>query len=245
MRYILPIAMLFLSLCKTANARIIAYNVKISEWNGVYIKDTKTNRVIYKYMPRASMEFYSLYDTVDITGDGYNEIIIEHYSGGAHCCTDYIVLQTNKNGELKELWNFDAGNGGITKISDIDGDRIKEIITTADCLAYFADLPYAYTKPLPRIFKYKKGLHRFDESTLEYPWIFDKYILDYCKGIKNSSGEEERAYYVALVAIYMLKDQTLQGYLKCEKCGVSEETINWFYNYREELFNLLRGYYHF
>ena len=241
-RYVRIMLMLFL-LFRTGNTEIIAYDVKISEWKGVYIRDTKENVVIDRYMPRGPGEFYSVFDTLDITGDGVSEIIIEHYSGGAHCCTDYMVFDV-ADGYLNNVWNFDAGNGGVLRIEDIDGDKMKEIITACDCLSYFGDIPYYAAKSLPRIFKYRDG--KFTECTMKYPWIFDEYELNFCKSIKNAENEdEERGSYVGLVSIYMLKEELLHGYKRAESCGVSDKTIEWFYGLRNELYKILKEYYNF
>ena len=229
--------------CNREKSGIIAYNVKVGKNKSVYIKDLNKNEIIKKYISKHPEEYYSFYDTVDITGNGIAEIIIEHYSGGTHCCTDYIILDIS-NKKLKEIWNFYASNGSILKIEDIEGDGIKEIITACDCLAYFADLPYYVSRFLPRIFKYNDG--NFYECTMEYPGIFDPYVEKFCKGIKEAENDvEEKSNYLALMAIHILRGKTLQGHLKSEKCGSSVETINWFYFHRDELLKRLKEYYNF
>ncbi len=227
---------------KVEKKHIVAYNVKMGNRNGVHIKDIDKNMVIKEYIPEWEGEYYSVHDTIDVTGDGIKEIIIEYYSGGAHCCYDYIFIDIRDG--IKEIWRLEAGNGSIAGIEDIDGDGINEIITLCDCLAYFDELPYYVYRPLPRIFKYKGG--SFKECTLEYPWIFDDFEEEYCEGIKEATEpEEEKSSYLALLSIYILKGEILQGSRIAQQCGASQETVEWFMRYREELLNTLKKYYKF
>jgi hypothetical protein len=49
--------------------------------------------------------------TCDLTGDGEPDLIIEEFSGGAHCCTTYHVVQLGATPRM--LATIDAGNGAF------------------------------------------------------------------------------------------------------------------------------------
>jgi len=73
-------------------------------------------------------------------------MIIEGYSGGAHCCIhNYIIELSNP---LSILFDLDTGDNGI-EFDDLNKDGIMEIITREDVFAYW------YTSfagsPMPRV----------------------------------------------------------------------------------------------
>jgi hypothetical protein len=66
--------------------------------------------------------------TVDVTGDGVPEHLIETYSGGAHCCHTLYVLDTTRDGLLLAV--IDGTHSGF-RIADLDRDGVAEV-TLAD-----------------------------------------------------------------------------------------------------------------
>lgn len=69
----------------------------------------------------------------DINNDGYPEVIIESYTGGAHCCIGTKVYSLGENPVLI-LEKPESNAGG--KFQDLDGDKIYEYITYDDIFAY-------------------------------------------------------------------------------------------------------------
>jgi len=47
----------------------------------------------------------------DLTGDGVKDVIIQSWSGGAHCCYTFDVFSLGK--ELHRIWHHEAGNGHL------------------------------------------------------------------------------------------------------------------------------------
>ncbi len=78
----------------------------------------------------------------DITGDGIPDLILEAYSGGAHCCShNYIIELSNP---ISILLDLDTGDNGI-EFKDLNHDGMMEIVTYEDTFSYwntdFADSP--------------------------------------------------------------------------------------------------------
>lgn len=63
----------------------------------------------------------------DINGDGWPEIVLSDYSGGAHCCTHVTVLSLRPNGPVC-IFSEELGSGSA-EFSDLNGDRRIEIVT--------------------------------------------------------------------------------------------------------------------
>lgn len=63
----------------------------------------------------------------DINGDGWPEVVLENYSGGAHCCTFLIVLSLRAEGPAV-VFAEHLGSASASML-DLDGDGRKEILT--------------------------------------------------------------------------------------------------------------------
>jgi len=61
----------------------------------------------------------------DINGDGFPEVVLSDYSGGAHCCTTIAVISLRPQGPVV-IFNEELGSGGAD-FKDIDGDGRREI----------------------------------------------------------------------------------------------------------------------
>jgi len=63
----------------------------------------------------------------DINGDGWPEVVLSDYSGGAHCCTHLTILSLRPNGPVC-VFSEDLGSASAT-FADLDGDGRQEIST--------------------------------------------------------------------------------------------------------------------
>lgn len=63
----------------------------------------------------------------DINGDGWPEIVLNDYSGGAHCCTRLIIVSLRPDAPVC-VFAQDLGSASAD-IQDIDGDGRREIST--------------------------------------------------------------------------------------------------------------------
>jgi len=100
----------------------------------------------------------------DINGDGFPDLIVSDWSGGAHCC--YTTSVYSVGDEPKEILALSTGNCGPGEFEDLDGDGTLELVTCDDQFGYtyctFADSPFprvvyaydrargAYTPATPR-----------------------------------------------------------------------------------------------
>jgi len=75
----------------------------------------------------------------DINGDGYPDVIVETYSGGAHCCFGTQVFSLRKTAAL--ILQKPESNAGGT-FEDLNADGISEFVTYDDSFAY-QYCPYA------------------------------------------------------------------------------------------------------
>lgn len=86
----------------------------------------------------------------DINKDGYPEVIIETYSGGAHCCSSTLVYSLRTTPVLI-LQKPESNAGGV--FPDLDHDGIREFETADDLFAYLY-CPYAGSPSVRVIMEY-------------------------------------------------------------------------------------------
>jgi hypothetical protein len=72
---------------------------------------------------------------LDLDSNGKKEILIETYSGGAHCCTSLYIGRIRGN-SFKYIDTIYWGNCGF-EIKDLNNDGRKEIIGCNDMFAYY------------------------------------------------------------------------------------------------------------
>jgi hypothetical protein len=100
---------------------------------------------------------------VDINGDKIEELIIEEYSGGAHCCTFWHILALGD--EFKAFNKLDAMDGDF-KLEDINKDKIYEIITWDYGFAYW-NASFSECNPPKVILSYQNGQYLPDAKLMK------------------------------------------------------------------------------
>lgn len=89
----------------------------------------------------------------DVTGEGNPDVIVERFTGGAHCCFSVIVYDVGA-ALTRVLESAESNCGG--RFEDLDGDAVLEFITCDDLFAY-AYCPYAASPLVQVIMQYEPG----------------------------------------------------------------------------------------
>jgi hypothetical protein len=83
----------------------------------------------------------------DLNADGYPDLVVSAWSGGAHCCYSSGIYSVGET--VQQVLSLETGNCGPGELEDLDGNGTFEFITCDDRWAYsycsFAD------SPLPRV----------------------------------------------------------------------------------------------
>jgi hypothetical protein len=106
--------------------------------------------------PPIQIEFFDNLDPLtgsDITGDGRPEVIVETYSGGAHCCFSTLVYSLGERAE-KILETPAANCSGVFR--DLDNNAVLEFVTCDDRFAY-AYCPFAASPVVTAVLAYEAG----------------------------------------------------------------------------------------
>ncbi len=122
----------------------------------------------------------------DLTNDGTPEVIIERFTGGAHCCSGTEVYSVGDRLE-NVLSRVPAECGG--GFNDLNGDGVFEYITCDDVFAY-AYCPYVGS-PFPQVvMKYDPDLGYIPASP-EFPQVYDESIV---RNLESAQLSEAGAY---------------------------------------------------
>jgi hypothetical protein len=139
----------------------------------------------------------------DLDGDGEPEVLLDIYTGGAHCCVDTWIYRFN--GSSYTGTPAEWGDVGYT-LKDLDGDGVPELRSADDRFAY-AFTSYAESWFPPRVWQFRAG--RLSDVTRRYPSLAKadaKRILRIYHG-KNRRKLDLRGAVAAYVA-----DQYLLGH---------------------------------
>jgi hypothetical protein len=100
-------------------------------------------------------------------GPGHH-VIVQDWSGGAHCCFDYYVLHVHGVAVRRE--GVIRGGDCELKVADLDNDGAPELIACDARFAYAFDLPFADSPLLPVVYTFRDRSYVADNR--KYPQVF-------------------------------------------------------------------------
>ena len=105
-------------------------------------------------------------NTPDKTGDGNPDVMLEYYSGGAHCCTTYYFIELPKSGPVA-IREVDTGNAGMIPISKAASGGLR--FETADNAWAYWNMSFAGS-PMPSvILEFKDGVAKPNFALMKKP----------------------------------------------------------------------------
>ncbi len=161
---------------------------------------------------------------VDLDGDGQTEVVLDLYSGGAHCCS------------LDEIYSIDPTTGAVSqaehvwgdpegRLEDLSHDGRLEFVSADDRFAYTFDA-YAFSALPIEIERFVGGA--FIDVTDDYPALIasdaNRWYADYRQGIGAREGlgflaawaaDEDRLGHPGLVARVLARENRL-GHLRSD-----------------------------
>jgi len=137
----------------------------------------------------------------DLDGDGEPEVLVDTYSGGAHCCYSDLIYRF-ANGtytHINQLW----GDVGAT-IKDLDANGTPELVTVADVFAYaFASYADSWLPPL--VERYSAGT--LTDVTSNFPAVVKADAKRILKQLPSARRQHRDLR--GLVAAYVADQDTL------------------------------------
>lgn len=113
-------------------------------------------------------KFSALHDLTggDLNGDTYPDVVVETFSGGAHCCFGTQVYSLRPDAAALILKKPESNAGGY--FEDLDGDNVHEFITFDDSFAY-QYCPYAAGVTVKVIMAFDVAQDRYLPASPRFP----------------------------------------------------------------------------
>jgi len=125
----------------------------------------------------------------DINGDEVPEVIVDNYTGGAHCCSAYAIFSLGKNLKLIDLL---YGEHSYFNFKDLDGDGKYEAIGRDWIFAYW-NTSFAGSPSPEVILRWKNGKYRLAADLMKKPPPAKKELLKITAKLKkNAELDEEK-----------------------------------------------------
>ena len=190
----------------------------------------------------AAFEKWEMAYVTDLAADGVDDAVVRHFTGGAHCCFEYLIFSQTPTGIHLDDW-FSLGDATIETVRDLDGDSILEIETWDNRLAYFPDLSFAGSPFLPLVLC-RSAQATYSDCTPHFPEKLQKSADDYERQLSDAvqrqvREEEKRGAALGLLASYLRLGKDDEGWgrvrslcLECEdwlllNFGELEQRLMW------------------
>lgn len=95
-------------------------------------------------------------------------VIVQDWSGGAHCCFDYHVVHVHGT-EVRREGLIRAGDCNL-RVADIDHDGALELVACDARFAYAFDLPFADSPLIPLVYTFREKAYVPDNR--RFPQVF-------------------------------------------------------------------------
>lgn len=172
----------------------------------------------------------------DLDGDDEPEVILDFYSGGAHCCWFSQIFDYDpEQGQYASTEHF-WGNVGGFQLEDLDDNGIPEFISADDRFAY-AFTSFAGSEFPPRFWQYRDG--EMVDVTREFPEevyadavrLWNRYTT-----IRDEVGNDDlKGVLAAYLATKYLLDQSAEGWNLVRQIYQASDRDQYFANLQEFL----------
>ena len=137
--------------------------------NNCQVKIVKNKKVLARF--DSQKDYWVKFSLFNFLGGNDKQLIIHTYSGGAHCCNDYVIYDLKPTfRKVYDSTKFDSGSeiGNYLTPIDIDKDGVFEFQRSVMTFDYFHTSHASSVFP-PVIFRYDKKKARYDFANKVFP----------------------------------------------------------------------------
>lgn len=160
----------------------------------------------------------------DINTDGFPDIIIKTYSGGAHCCSSAHVYSLQPQNPIK-IYEGRESNCPIN-FADVDMNGVYEILTCDDSFAYLY-CPYASSYAQQVILKYDPSWMTYIPATAELIGVMSDFHFQVDISTAQSAVDGAYGEWDGTTKCQMLP--AVIGYLYTNQPNLAWQTLNTYY----------------
>jgi hypothetical protein len=164
----------------------------------------------------------------DVNADDLDDVIVEYWTGGAHCCFVYLIFSVGPSG-IQLIDSFSLENAVIRAVKDLDGDGMPELETSDDRLAYFPGLSFADSPFLPLVLC-RSAQHIYYDCTPHFPEVLEgsaEEVEGRLRDVVQRQLPEEakRSLALGLLATYLRLEMDEEGWSRVR--GLCPECEGW------------------
>jgi len=158
---------------------------------------------------------------LDLDGDGFEDLLLQNYTGGGHCCYTYVIYSLSK--PLKKIGDLAMKDcGEKIGLEDLNGDKKSEIISCNPNFSYLGDQPYSESPFPPAIYTLKNG--QYQRADKEFKQVF----IDDIQSQRDALGKAYRpANALQIVTDYLVLGDETQAWKELDSLykGADKEKI--------------------
>jgi len=128
----------------------------------------KSGKLIYQHPEGVEQREFNQFGLVSLLGDSSKQLVIQQYSGGAHCCWTAWVLDLSDS--IRFLYQSEdyPEVGYELGISDLDNDGVTELSQAIIAFDYFDRLSHADSPVSVAYFRFSKEKGRYVLANREF-----------------------------------------------------------------------------
>jgi hypothetical protein len=168
---------------------------------------------------------------MDINGDGLPEVVIETFSGGAHCCFTNIIYTMEGTSMREILHSVESNCGG--KLTDLNGDGVMEYDTCDDSFAY-AYCPYVASPRVEVVYAYDATSGVYKPATPAFANLFtDQIAQDTQRAEQGKPGDDgefdnsNKCSVLPVVLDYLYSGQTDKAWSEFNRLYTAADAATW------------------
>jgi hypothetical protein len=132
------------------------------------------------------------------------QVIVQDWSGGAHCCFDFHVLHVQGT-QVRPEGTIRGGDCSL-RVADLDQDGAQELIACDSRFAYAFDLPFAESPLVPVVYTFRDRAYAADNRRFPQVYQFrinqERRRLAEAERAKDARGSRRAVLSILLHALY-------------------------------------------
>jgi hypothetical protein len=154
------------------------------------------NRVLVKFENGGEQDYWTNFGLYSFLGADPKQLIVEQYSGGAHCCYSHWVYDLSATSPRLVFSNEKYGTGSALLPIDIDGDGVSEFTQSVMAFDYF-QVSHASSVFPEAVFAYDKKAQEYRPANRRFAAYVLRDLEDDIKALAKikAGGNQQDEFY--------------------------------------------------
>lgn len=218
----------------------LSYEKEEYTYKNIRLKITRSGRIVLNKLmssesgrPLTDYEPRKNFQVLDLDGDKEPEVVLNLYTGGAHCCTYSVIYRYEAAQQQYSSINHAWAHTGF-QFKDLNGDGLPEFKSADNEFAY-AFSSFAGSGMPIQIWQYRQGT--MTEVTRQFPKEISANATFYWKAYQDAKAQksEVKGLLAAYLADKYLLGQAQQGWKQLQEVYKESDRQQYFTQLRKFL----------